>query len=240
MLKGQQEYQFQEEAEACIQHRWGILCERLEIQGTELEDLAFAWLYHNYSSSTRAYHTLEHIDDCLARLDDFVQDPTNKAFVDTYIDFNALMVAIWFHDAVYIPTSKVNERESADMVLVCLSGDLVDFHVAERAEALIMTTVHDPKFVPTNITTELMLDIDLASLGYSKEKFDENSENIRKEYLFVEENAYRDARVKILKGFLARPRIYHTDWFFNRYEKQARENLTREIARLSETWSWCD
>ena len=39
-------------------------------------------------------------------------------------------------------------------------------------------------------------------------------------------------RKRILGEFLARPRIYHTEAFFDRLEPQARANLARSISRL--------
>jgi predicted metal-dependent HD superfamily phosphohydrolase len=39
-------------------------------------------------------------------------------------------------------------------------------------------------------------------------------------------------RAKILKSFLARPQIYSTQFFRDKYEAQARFNLVRSIAQL--------
>ena len=43
---------------------------------------------------------------------------------------------------------------------------------------------------------------------------------------------YRAGRRRVLGEFLARPRLYSTDYFYSRYERQARENLSRTLARL--------
>ena len=54
--------------------------------------------------------------------------------------------------------------------------------------------------------------------------------DIRKEYAWVPEPEYRGARGKVLKHFLARPRLYWTDAMYDECETQARENLSRELA----------
>jgi predicted metal-dependent HD superfamily phosphohydrolase len=43
---------------------------------------------------------------------------------------------------------------------------------------------------------------------------------------------FRRERKAILKEFLARPRIFGTARFRERYEEQARENLARSLQRL--------
>jgi predicted metal-dependent HD superfamily phosphohydrolase len=48
----------------------------------------------------------------------------------------------------------------------------------------------------------------------------------------VPEALYRSERRKILTGFASRSRLYSTEIFFERYEAQARANITRALARL--------
>jgi predicted metal-dependent HD superfamily phosphohydrolase len=43
---------------------------------------------------------------------------------------------------------------------------------------------------------------------------------------------FRRKRAEILESFLARPRIYTTELFGERYESQARHNLAKAIERL--------
>jgi hypothetical protein len=48
----------------------------------------------------------------------------------------------------------------------------------------------------------------------------------------VPEVAFRQTRVKILREFLARRRIYSTGFFFERLEAPARANLQQSVSRL--------
>jgi len=43
---------------------------------------------------------------------------------------------------------------------------------------------------------------------------------------------YNQGRQKVLKHFLAMNQIYKTDYFFNKYESQARTNLNIELEKL--------
>jgi len=44
---------------------------------------------------------------------------------------------------------------------------------------------------------------------------------------------FAEARAKILASFLARPAIYSTPFFREKYEAQARVNLAKSIAQLA-------
>ena len=77
----------------------------------------------------------------------------------------------------------------------------------------------------------LMCDIDLAILGAEPWRFDQYDAAIRREYEWVPEDVYRRERARVLAGFLERPRIYHTPYFHDILEVQARVNLWRATAR---------
>ena len=70
----------------------------------------------------------------------------------------------------------------------------------------------------------MLVDIDLSILGADKVSFAEYECNIRKEYRWVEALHYRIERKKVLQNFLVQ-RIYQTDYFYKRKERQARKNL---------------
>ena len=46
----------------------------------------------------------------------------------------------------------------------------------------------------------------------------------------VPEDVFRERRAQLLRGFLARPRIYRTDAFHDALEARARENLQKSCA----------
>lgn len=94
-----------------------------------------------------------------------------------------------------------------------------------------MATKHTT--IPIDPDIQFLVDIDLSSFGQSESKFDKNGQQIRKEYDWVPEDAFVAGRSAILKSFLDRPNIYATQFFRNKYETQARRNIARSLAQLS-------
>lgn len=204
---------------AAARLRFSALWRRLGAAGpgdAEFDDLAAA-----YAEESRAYHTLDHVLDCLARLDESGALPPERDLVEA---------AIWFHDVVYDPRRSDNEARSAEWAGRALSVAAVPRHVVARVQELIRATDHSTE--PADPAGRLICDIDLSILGRDRREFDAYQRRIREEYAWVPEVQYRDGRARILSGFLTRRRIYLTDRFHDRYEAPARANLQRALARL--------
>src|SRR5262245_38057021 len=82
--------------------RWHQLMNRWDVPPS---DEVYSALVSAYSESHRHYHTAQHITDCLEQLD------AASAVADSSEEIE---LALWFHDAVYKPTSSKNELKSAD------------------------------------------------------------------------------------------------------------------------------
>jgi predicted metal-dependent HD superfamily phosphohydrolase len=137
----------------------------------------------------------------------------------------AVAIALWFHDAIYIPQARDNEARSAAWAGAALRDAGADEPVVARVQAMIMATAHhgfadDPD-------TALLIDIDLAILGAAPARFDEYERQVRAEYAAVPEVLYQQKRSALLARFLARPAIYTTPALHVRFEAQARTNLGR-------------
>jgi predicted metal-dependent HD superfamily phosphohydrolase len=201
------------------QQRWLELWSRMGAQGSGAP--IFARLTAAYAEPGRAYHTAEHIRDCLAELDlsrDLAQYP------------DEIEAALWFHDAVYRPGASDNEDQSAELARTALSVGAVPREVADRTAALVLATRHAG--VPSSPDEQLIRDIDLSILGRGPGIFDAFERRIRREYAWVPEPMYRRERSAVLSGFLRRRSIYQTDQFRLRYEASARANLKRTVAEL--------
>jgi predicted metal-dependent HD superfamily phosphohydrolase len=72
-----------------------------------------ARLLRCYAEPQRAYHTLQHLEECLLLLDD--AKATGLIAKPDLIE-----MALWFHDAVYNPQGSENEELSAQMALEAL------------------------------------------------------------------------------------------------------------------------
>jgi predicted metal-dependent HD superfamily phosphohydrolase len=95
---------------------------------------------------------------------------------------------------------------------------------------LILITRHTEP--PVNDLQRYIIDIDLAILGSAREHFDRFELAIRKEYAFVPEADFLHGRCTLLAAFLDRPRIFQTEFFYDRFEAAARSNIRRTIASL--------
>jgi predicted metal-dependent HD superfamily phosphohydrolase len=174
-----------------------------------------------YLGADRYYHGIGHIRECLRELDS-VRDSAD--------DPRAIELAIWFHDVVYDGRRQDNEERSADLADRELDRLGVEPALRDEVHRLILLTRHDRE--PPDRDGKIMVDIDLASLAMPPEVFDENTRLIRKEYPHVRDDDFARGRRDMLGRFLARPRIYYTDEFRERYEGRARENLSRALAKL--------
>ena len=203
------------------EHRWTVLCQALNIlpDSTEYKHLVMA-----YKESHRSYHTLEHLSECLEKLDWAI---ANSFIEDRYL----AEIALWYHDAIYQPRAKDNELKSADWANRFLSQSGVESHICHYVHSLIMATSHHQ--VPTQPLHQLVVDIDLSILGSEENRFQEYESQIRQEYLWVPWFLYKKKRIAILNHFLSLPQIYTTDLFHAEYEPRARKNIKRSIIKLS-------
>ena len=190
------------------------------------EPRVLAELLGRYAEPHRAYHNVEHLKDCFRRFDEvhgLAQHPAE------------VLLALWFHDAIYDTRASDNEEESARWardVVVSSGGPPV---AASRIYDLILATRHDTSSLRGDAA--LVADIDLTILGAPPERFQAYDRQIRQEYAWVPEPDFKEARLHILEGFLARPTIYLTGPFRRKYETQARQNLESAVAEFRETSS---
>jgi len=173
-----------------------------------------------YSEPHRAYHTVDHLAECFGQLDASGIVPDAPATVE---------LALWFHDAVYDTKANDNEARSAEWGRRVLGG--LGVTCVDAVVSAILVTKHEG--LPASDDEALLLDVDLSILGAPPERFRQYEEQIRAEYAWVPEEAYRAARRRILAGFLERPVLYRTQRFREQLEGRARENLTASIEALA-------
>ena len=205
---------------ANLYSRWDALLRPLGTPATRHHD--FEQLVRHYREPHRGYHTLAHIADCLRQFDG-VRHMAPR-------DADTIETAIWFHDVIYDPRRSDNEGASAEYATVALARLGADEPFREQVSRLIGLTRHTQ--LPTDLAGQLMVDVDLSSLGASAAVFEQNGQNIRREFAHVDDATYRRSRADILRKFDARPRIYLTDVFFARHEQAARANLRRAIKAM--------
>jgi len=140
-------------------------------------------------------------------------------------------VAALFHDAVYDVVRKDNEAKSAELSRDAVARYALELD-ADWVARLIARTAEHGRATGLSSDELLFLDCDLASLGGDIEAYDRYEEGVASEYLaHVPEAMYRVGRRRFLEKLLATPRIFGSDYFHAKLEAQARENLTRALAR---------
>ena len=203
--------------------RWLLLMDQLCLPpSVEI----YQQLWSAYQEPSRHYHTNAHITQCLQQLDQAHRLAQFPAEVE---------LALWFHDAVYVPQAQDNELKSAAWAMQFLqqvSPSEADPARLPRIYAHILATQH-PSDPPTG-DTAIVVDIDLSILGSAPRVFDRFEKNIRAEYEWVPLAMYRQKRCAVLSSFLAHTSIYKTEYFQDLYESAARRNLMTMIEKLKD------
>ena len=180
-----------------------------------------------YDAPGRAYHNWAHIQALLGHFER-VFDAMHRP--------NAVEIALFYHDVVYMPGSKRNEDDSADTMQAELSGS-ADAETLETADLIIRATAKHavPDVADASVAQDcaLFLDMDLAILGAEPATFDAFDNAIRQEFGMIPDEIFLPRRRDAMQVFLERDRIYLTDQFHTQYDAQARSNLKRLVERLS-------
>jgi predicted metal-dependent HD superfamily phosphohydrolase len=115
----------------------------------------FERVHSAYDSPGRAYHSWAHILACLKEFRQMTFDNPRVA-----------LLALLFHDAIYVAGRKDNEAKSADLATLTLT-ELSDVGESEREEisAMILLTANHHAIGKPSRDAMKMLDIDLSILG---------------------------------------------------------------------------
>jgi predicted metal-dependent HD superfamily phosphohydrolase len=167
----------------------------------------------------RHYHSPQHLSECLDLL---------RAHRDLAERPDELVLALWFHDAIYDPRAKDNEQRSADWATRALSEARADPAAIARIHALILDTAHAAEPAPGD--PSLLVDIDLAILGAAPSRFAEYEHQVRAEYAWVPGFLFRYKRRQLLREFARREPLYRTPALRERLGAQARINLAQAIS----------
>lgn len=171
-----------------------------------------------YGHKGRYYHSLGHLEHLLSQL------MAVKAAIQ---DWDAVLFALYYHDAVYNPLKKDNEARSAVLAEKRLLTAGAPALVVEKCSALILATKNHE--LSTDPDINYFTDADLSVLGQEWEVYAVYCRQVRKEYAVFPDLLYKPGRAKVLAHFLQMDRIFKTDYFFEKLEARARENLQWEL-----------
>jgi predicted metal-dependent HD superfamily phosphohydrolase len=175
----------------------------------------------NYSNKKRHYHTLTHLENLLQQL----------LAVKTKIkEWDTVLFTLYYHDIIYNPLKTTNEEKSAEfaenrMQLIAAPQPIIINCVSQ----ILATKKH---LLSADDDTNIFTDADLSILGQPWELYEKYYEQVRKEYALYPDLIYIPGRKKVLQHFLQMQQIFKTDYFFEKFEEQAKENLKKELEQL--------
>jgi predicted metal-dependent HD superfamily phosphohydrolase len=185
-------------------------------------------LIARYTEPQRHYHTINHIHSMLSCLGENKKHIKNHTLVE---------LAIYFHDWIYDPQAKDNELQSIDFFRAFADEVGLDKAMIEQVAGYIERTITHT--LPTTSDGAepdsdlcFFLDFDLEVLSRGEVDYGQYARQIREEYSHFSDGGYCVGRIKVLKSFLGRERLYFSGVFYERREGTARENLKDEIGSL--------
>jgi predicted metal-dependent HD superfamily phosphohydrolase len=167
-----------------------------------------------YGSPGRSYHDQRHLAEVLDRL------------ADLGCDDQAVLLAAWFHDAVYDGAPDDEERSAAwaERALPSSIGP-------EVARLVRLTQSHRP--ADGDPAGQALCDADLAILASSRGRYAEYASDVRREYAHVSDEDFARGRAAVLNDLLAKPALFQTERGHELWEAAARANVTAELRRLT-------
>ena len=183
---------------------------QLTAQVAELgESLLQAW-----EQPHRAYHHSGHLSQMLADLDRLYAHRMQAGSTPL-----ALILAAWFHDAVYEGAPGEDERRSEQLAIASLeplvtagllSGDelqMVRLLVRATATHELPESANLPAgYEPADI--QFFLDADMAILAADSARYRRYLRGVRSEYSHFDDEAFRAGRTTFLRSILGRERIF--------------------------------
>lgn len=179
-------------------------------------------LVRRYAEPARHYHNLVHLQAVLDAVAALAQEAAQPRLV---------LLASWYHDAVYDARRVDNEERSAQLAEQTLAeAGLGADAVREVARLVRLTMTHDAAVGDRN--GAVLCDADLAILAADEVSYASYTAEVRAEYAEVGEDDFRRGRSAVLQQLLSSPSLFHTALGSARWEAAARVNVSFELARL--------
>ena len=175
-----------------------------------------------YADPSRSYHDIRHLTEVLDRLDELAADGTDY-------EVTPVLLAAWFHDAVYDGERDAEERSAAwaEEALAPLVPAAI---VAEVARLVRLTETHRPDDADRNGCA--LSDADLAILAAPAGRYDEYVAAVRREYAHLPDDVFGEGRAAVLGALADKPHLFHTAYAREHWEAPARANIERELTVL--------
>lgn len=186
-----------------------------------LTNIQYNNLIEKYTERHRTYHNLGHI----TLLFDIATGHGLTLSIPQRL-------AIWYHDVIYYPQHGIdNEVRSAEFLRTEFNSEchIKNEYVDRACKIILDTKTH----TSNNHESQVVLDLDLAGLGFSSDFYCEAGKRIRQEYNYLTDEVWIANRKIFLQNMLKRNHIFYTPWGRDTYEGQARNNMEAELNELS-------
>ncbi len=191
--------------------------DRTDLEAAGLDLLA------RYDEPHRYYHDQRHLSEVVAAV---------ALLAEHTRDLSAVMLAAWWHDAIYIVGADQNEEASARLATATLaSWDADPERVLRVGDLVRLTATHDP--AAHDADGQVLCDADLAILASPPNRYATYVADVRREYAIVPDDVFRAGRAQLLRGLLDRPQLYRTPSAHERWEAAARANVEAELRDLA-------
>ncbi|KRB77832.1 hypothetical protein ASE01_06475 [Nocardioides sp. Root190] len=175
-----------------------------------------------YDEPSRGYHNVRHLSEVLTRLEEL-------AAQGTAFDRTEVLLAAWFHDAVYDGERDAEER-SASWAEEALADITSAATVAEVARLVRLTEHHRPEAGDANGCA--LSDADLAILATPPDRYAEYVAAVRREYAHLPDEVFEAGRAEVLRALAAKTHLFHTTYAAATWETSARANIAAELEKF--------
>jgi predicted metal-dependent HD superfamily phosphohydrolase len=193
------------------------------VEGCDRE--VFRIARRSYDSPWRFYHAWSHIVTCLAQFGG-----------QTFDNPRAVLLALLFHDSVYVPGDKDNEIRSAELAerMLRFRSRVPESERRSVSRMILLTASHHSAAHRLTPDEAKLLDIDLGILGQAWPVYQDYMQGVRREFCpsVTSDFEFRIGRRAFLEGVLDQQRIFMTDEAADRLEATARANIGTEIGLL--------
>jgi predicted metal-dependent HD superfamily phosphohydrolase len=183
-------------------------------------DALFLDLLDRWSESHRQYHGCTHLLAVLEALD-LLTEPAEPP--------RTVLLAAWFHDAVYRGVAGEDEEESARLAEARLSeARLPAREIDEVARLVRLTSDHRP--APGDDDGALLCDADLSVLGGEPEPYARYVAAVREDYAHIGDADFAAGRAAVVRRLLELDPLFHSERARELWLDAARRNLRGELA----------
>jgi predicted metal-dependent HD superfamily phosphohydrolase len=156
-------------------------------------DKALVQLPYRWNEKHRYYHNTNHLVQILQDIENDFQFKSLNIY-----EKHALLLAAFYHDAVYNPKKEDNEDQSIKLFIASFKGK--DIKMIDKVCDLIEVTKHRKR--PFKKLEKIMWDADNSGFKKGYDHLMRTEKLIQKEYSYLPKEKFREGKIKFLESNL--------------------------------------